>query len=138
MVPKELLTRRVRVEQGVMTMKEYYALPRSLELESHHQMCNSFFKRTPFWGLSPLHGNPVSIYSAQLAGEIFSSEDKKNEGPNYSKNKRRSHLHLPVFRQNLLFKKKTLRLLITPRFRLEAKISSLYYKIRLAWFRFYC
>ena len=35
---KQILALRVRVDLGVMAMKEYCILPKSPELESHHQI----------------------------------------------------------------------------------------------------
>ena len=45
MGPMQVLTRRVRVDPGLMAMKEYSILPKSLELKPHHQMQISVISR---------------------------------------------------------------------------------------------
>ena len=55
MSPYRVLPLQVRVDLGVMVMKEYPTLLRSPELEPHHQMWFSLILSSPFlWGLLSL------------------------------------------------------------------------------------
>ena len=56
MGPEQLLLLQVRVDLGVMAMKEYSTLSRTLEQEPHYQMQFSVIPRTPFFfeGVLPL------------------------------------------------------------------------------------
>ena len=59
MESKQILSFQVRVDLGIMAMKEYSTLPRSLELELLHQMQFSIIPRTL---LTPLQ-SIQSVYS---------------------------------------------------------------------------
>ena len=50
MEPELVLTLWVRVDEGVMTMKGYFILPKCPELELYHQMQFSIIPRTVLFG----------------------------------------------------------------------------------------
>ena len=62
MEPQQVLPFRVRVDLGVMVLRRYFTLLKSLELELHHQMQYRVIPRTlPFVGRGSLEGIAKSL-----------------------------------------------------------------------------
>ena len=64
----QALPRQIKVDLGVMAMKGYSTLPRSLELELHHLIQFSILSGTPFFcgvsGYNSSVGETVNIFQA--------------------------------------------------------------------------
>ena len=72
MGPLQVLPSRVRVELGVLVMKEYYTLLGCLRLTHEHQMKFSIIFRTLFmWGCLLFAENEVSVFLPPLTGYIY-------------------------------------------------------------------